>query len=82
MTETHDMKPRSREVTDGIERAAARGMLRAPKLSRWRVGIWQSINAKPHSRSRSTSVTKPTLDASVARLNIDSPKNSSPIAMP
>ncbi|RJS45041.1 dihydroxy-acid dehydratase [Nocardioides cavernaquae] len=28
MTE-HDMKPRSRDVTDGLERAAARGMLRA-----------------------------------------------------
>src|SRR5690606_30255927 len=25
----HDVKPRSREVTDGMERAAARGMLRA-----------------------------------------------------
>ncbi len=25
----HDLKPRSREVTDGLERAAARGMLRA-----------------------------------------------------
>ena len=29
MTETPDIKPRSREVTDGLERAAARGMLRA-----------------------------------------------------
>ncbi|MCX6397589.1 MAG: dihydroxy-acid dehydratase [Propionibacteriales bacterium] len=26
---THDMKPRSRDVTDGLEKAAARGMLRA-----------------------------------------------------
>lgn len=26
---THDMKPRSRDVTDGIEKTAARGMLRA-----------------------------------------------------
>ncbi|GAA1924146.1 dihydroxy-acid dehydratase [Nocardioides lentus] len=26
---THDLKPRSRDVTDGLERAAARGMLRA-----------------------------------------------------
>ena len=45
-------------------------MLRAPKLSRCRVGIWQSIKANSHSRSRSTKVTNPTLDASVARLNI------------
>ncbi|MGZ8724452.1 MAG: dihydroxy-acid dehydratase [Aeromicrobium sp.] len=29
MSEQHDIKPRSRDVTDGLERAAARGMLRA-----------------------------------------------------
>lgn len=29
MAETPDIKPRSRDVTDGLERAAARGMLRA-----------------------------------------------------
>src|SRR3954463_13075837 len=29
MTETPDIKPRSRDVTDGLEKAAARGMLRA-----------------------------------------------------
>ena len=29
VTDTVDLKPRSRDVTDGIERAAARGMLRA-----------------------------------------------------
>ncbi|CAB4864736.1 unannotated protein [freshwater metagenome] len=29
MTDSPDIKPRSREVTDGLERAAARGMLRA-----------------------------------------------------
>jgi dihydroxy-acid dehydratase len=29
MNETPDIKPRSRDVTDGLERAAARGMLRA-----------------------------------------------------
>jgi dihydroxy-acid dehydratase len=29
MTETPDLKPRSRDVTDGLEKAAARGMLRA-----------------------------------------------------
>lgn len=29
MTKTPDMKPRSRDVTDGLEKAAARGMLRA-----------------------------------------------------
>ena len=37
---THDLKPRSREVTDGLERAAARGMLRA-------VGMRDEDFAKP-----------------------------------
>ena len=43
MTQTparHDLKPRSREVTDGLERAAARGMLRA-------VGMRDEDFAKP-----------------------------------
>ncbi len=40
MTETPDIKPRSREVTDGLERAAARGMLRA-------VGMEDADFAKP-----------------------------------
>ncbi|MDQ3616219.1 MAG: dihydroxy-acid dehydratase [Actinomycetota bacterium] len=33
MPKTPDMKPRSRDVTDGLERAAARGMLRAVGMS-------------------------------------------------
>ena len=40
MTTTRDLKPRSREVTDGLERAAARGMLRA-------VGMGDEDFAKP-----------------------------------
>ena len=40
MSETHDLKPRSRDVTDGLERAAARGMLRA-------VGMGDDDFAKP-----------------------------------
>src|SRR5213078_1002138 len=40
MTETPDIKPRSRDVTDGLERAAARGMLRA-------VGMGDEDFAKP-----------------------------------
>src|SRR3954453_9084406 len=40
MTETPDIKPRSRDVTDGLERAAARGMLRA-------VGMGDDDWAKP-----------------------------------
>jgi dihydroxy-acid dehydratase len=40
MADAPDIKPRSREVTDGIERAAARGMLRA-------VGMGDEDFAKP-----------------------------------
>ncbi|CCH79563.1 dihydroxy-acid dehydratase [Nostocoides japonicum T1-X7] len=40
MTETPDLKPRSRDVTDGLERTAARGMLRA-------VGLGDEDFAKP-----------------------------------
>ena len=40
MTESPDLKPRSRDVTDGLERAAARGMLRA-------VGMTDDDFAKP-----------------------------------
>ena len=40
MTQTSDLKPRSRDVTDGLEKAAARGMLRA-------VGMGDDDFAKP-----------------------------------
>ena len=40
MSDTPDIKPRSRDVTDGLERAAARGMLRA-------VGMGDEDFAKP-----------------------------------
>src|SRR6476659_5689762 len=40
MTQTPDIKPRSRDVTDGLEKAAARGMLRA-------VGLGDDDWAKP-----------------------------------
>lgn len=40
MTQTPDIKPRSRQVTDGLERAPARGMLRA-------VGMGDEDFAKP-----------------------------------
>ena len=46
---TVDMKPRSRDVTDGMERAAARGMLRAvgmsdPDFAKPQVGVASSWN--------------------------------------
>jgi len=40
MTTSHDIKPRSRDVTDGLEKTAARGMLRA-------VGLGDDDFAKP-----------------------------------
>ena len=40
MSETPDIKPRSRDVTDGLEKTAARGMLRA-------VGMGDEDFAKP-----------------------------------
>ncbi len=45
----HDLKPRSRDVTDGVERAAARGMLRAigmrdEDFSKPQIGIASSWN--------------------------------------
>lgn len=42
MSKTPDLKPRSRDVTDGLEKAAARGMLRA-------VGMGDEDFAKPRS---------------------------------
>src|SRR5690348_5710871 len=50
MTQTqHDLKPRSREVTDGLERTAARGMLRAVGMrdedfSKPQIGVASSWN--------------------------------------
>jgi dihydroxy-acid dehydratase len=48
-TNAHDLKPRSRDVTDGIERTAARGMLRAVGMrdedfSKPQIGIASSWN--------------------------------------
>ena len=43
---------------------------------------WQSSRVNPPTRSRATRCASATFDASVARLNIDSPKNARPSAMP
>jgi len=48
-TTEHDVKPRSRDVTDGMERAAARGMLRAVGMtdddfSKPQIGVASSWN--------------------------------------
>ncbi len=45
-TQVHDLKPRSRDVTDGLEKTAARGMLRAADKGRGEVylpGFWRLI---------------------------------------
>ena len=49
MTQTSDLQPRSRDVTQGLERAAARGMLRAVGMrdedfSKPQIGIASSWN--------------------------------------
>ena len=49
MSDTPDLKPRSRDVTDGLERAAARGMLRADGMgdedfAKPQIGIASSWN--------------------------------------
>jgi hypothetical protein len=43
---------------------------------------WQSSKAKPPTLSRATSQASATFDASVIRLNMDSPKNARPNLTP
>ena len=43
---------------------------------------WQSSRVKPPTLSRATSQASATFDASVMRLNIDSPKNARPSLTP
>lgn len=43
---------------------------------------WQSSSVKPPTRSRATSQASATFDASLARLNIDSPKKARPSRTP
>ena len=76
-------------VTFGMRTAAStaagiqsRGMLTAPIRSVCSVVICTSSSTKPRSRSRSTSATSATFDASVTRWNIDSPANNPPTATP
>ena len=49
MSDAPDLKPRSKDVTDGLERAAARGMLRAVGMtdgdfSKAQIGVASSWN--------------------------------------
>ena len=43
---------------------------------------WQSSNVKSPTRNRATSHARATFDASVRRLNIDSPKKARPSFTP
>src|ERR1700674_357871 len=61
---------------------ALRVISRAPSEARCAVACWQSITRKSFSRSRSTSLASATLEASGARVNIDSPKKTAPSATP
>ena len=57
-------------------------MLTAPKEARWSVMNWQSSKVKPPTFSRATSQASATFDASVARLNMLSPKKARPSLTP
>jgi hypothetical protein len=57
-------------------RKSALGRSRAPRLARWGVTIWTSIRRPPASTRRATRSTRATLEASVARWNMDSPVNT------
>ena len=58
------------------------GISRAPNCARCAVRNWLSSSVKPPSRSRATSATSATFDASRARENMLSPKKAPPSATP
>ena len=58
------------------------GISRGPKLSKWAVVTWQSINLKFKVFKCSTRATKATLEALLMRVNIDSPKKHLPSDTP
>src|SRR5450432_539402 len=55
---------------------------RAPSRARWEVCCWQSIRGTSCRRRMSTKCANATLEASVTRANMDSPKNILPTATP
>src|SRR6185312_4480964 len=61
---------------------ASRAIGRAPIEARCAVSCWQSISALPRCCNNATRAARQTFEASVARVNIDSPKNTSPSATP
>ena len=54
----------------------------APSDARWAVSCWQSIIFTPLVFRKKTRWARATLDASVIRANMDSPKNIFPIQIP
>ena len=74
----------SAECTNRESQSAnsCRAIGRAPKRARCSVSCWQSMSGMSIRASMATSLTSATLDASVSRANIDSPKNIRPIATP
>ena len=59
-----------------------RGMLRLPRLARCGLGIWQSISGTFRARHSETRRASATFEASVVRVNMDSPKNTRPSPTP
>ena len=53
-------------------------MLRLPRLARCGLGIWQSISGTFRARHSATRRASATFEASVSRVNMDSPKNARP----
>ena len=63
-------------------RKRARGISRAPKLSKWGVVTWQSIKAKSNFCRYLTRATNATLEALLMRVNMDSQKKQRPSETP
>src|SRR5690606_16260604 len=59
-----------------------RGISRLPRLVRCAEATWQSSRAKPRASSSRISSVMAALEASLTRLNMDSPKNTRPSATP
>src|SRR5450631_2226961 len=72
------------ECTNRVTASAnsLRDIGRAPRRAKCAVSCWQSISGMSLRLSMSTRCTSATLEASVSRANIDSPKNIRPIEIP
>jgi len=63
-------------------RNSVRGISTAPRRARWVVGTWQSMSSVRLCAKNDIAVANATVEASVMRANLESPKNTRPSAMP